>query len=71
MNIRPTICEDLEAIFAVNEDTETTGELHDLIYRTMDGCMEKYREWDLQEEEGSALFDFSLDHRDFDYLKEV
>ncbi|XXG93892.1 hypothetical protein Hte_000141 [Hypoxylon texense] len=71
IDLHSTVYKDLEAISIVTEDAEMTDEIRDIIYCTIDGCMENYRKWDLREEEGPALFDFALDHRDFNYLKEV
>ncbi|KAI1767563.1 hypothetical protein GGR53DRAFT_99628 [Hypoxylon sp. FL1150] len=71
IDLEPTICRDFEAISAVNGDAETTSEIQDIIHHTIDDCTKSYREWDLEEAEGPALFNLSIYHRDFNHLKEV
>ncbi|KAI1774014.1 hypothetical protein F4818DRAFT_420545 [Hypoxylon cercidicola] len=71
LGLHTTIFEDFEAIYAVSGGVETTDEVRDMISDAVDDRMVSYRKWELQEEDGPALFDLSLSQRDFNHLKDV
>ncbi|KAI1374042.1 hypothetical protein F4677DRAFT_447687 [Hypoxylon crocopeplum] len=69
VRLQPTLCQQYDAISTINGDVEPINKIQDIVSEAVNSCLRDCNTRDLQEEDGPAVFDLSLYHRDFSYLK--
>ncbi|KAI0842867.1 hypothetical protein F5Y06DRAFT_75227 [Hypoxylon sp. FL0890] len=72
LETQTALSQQYQAILAVEGEKEPTDEIHEVILRAVDECINSHKKFEqLFEEDGSALFDLSLHYHEFSYVKET
>ncbi|KAL7628616.1 hypothetical protein AAE478_000131 [Parahypoxylon ruwenzoriense] len=66
-----TVTQQYQAILIINGDVDPTDEIQEIILRAVDECLYRFRNKNLYEDDGPAVFDLAFYYHGFDYLKMV